>query len=207
MSWYSRTSWCLLSAQACYWAFALSLRKFSYSPTLLIGFKSRLSARLFHQLILFFSKKVWMYQLVCLGSLYWYSLCPSGYIFVRNGRGRQTECRHTLSPYLVAVMISPSCVAPLFEIPAHTWKFAYTYIYFSFRWAFFFWKDFHLWHSNWTVHSSVKMQSSKHSSVSTQLLTQATLFSLSPSQMAWQYQAVVKVHPNSLHTLAIVFSL
>ena len=64
----------------------LFLRKFFIDPhTFSIGFKSGLSARLFHQCILFFSKKAWIYRLVCFGSLSWYSLWPSGYILLRNG--------------------------------------------------------------------------------------------------------------------------
>ena len=111
----------------------LSLRKFFMEPhTFSIGFKSGLSAGLFYQLILLFSKKVWMYRLVCLGSLSWYSLCPSGYVILRNW----TREADRMSPYLVAV-ITPSnmmsCVAPLFAIPTHTGIFGRClYLYLSF---------------------------------------------------------------------------
>ena len=78
---------------------------------------------------------------------------------------------------------------------------------FSFREEFFLRKDFLLWHSNCRVHSSVKKTSLKHSYATRHLLTQATLFCLFASWMAWQYRAVVKVQPSSLHTIAIVLLL
>ena len=110
----------------------LSLRKFFMEPhTFSIWLKSGLSAGLFHQLILLFSKKVWMYRLVCLGSLSWYSLCPSGYVILRSW----TREADRMSPYLVAVIIPSnmtSCVAPLFAILTHTGIFGgCLYLYLS----------------------------------------------------------------------------
>ena len=94
-------------------------------------------------------------------------------------------------------------VAPCFEIPANTWTFGgCLWQYLSFLGASVLRKAFFLWHLSWTLHSSVKMRSLNCSSFSRHLFTHSTLFCLFASRIAWQYLAVVNVHPNSLRALA-----
>lgn len=76
-------------------------------------------------------------------------------------------------------------------------------LYFSFLGVFLFLKHFLLWHSSWTVDSSVNITSSKASFSSILLLHQSNLFNLLAYRIAWQYLAVAKVQPSSFLSLAI----
>ena len=98
----------------------LSLRKIFIEPhTFSIGFKSGLSARLFHQLIRFFSKKGLNVPTGVFGVIILIQFVPIRVHLPKEWYegGRQNVsipcCCHD-PPNMT------SCVAPLFEIPAHT---------------------------------------------------------------------------------------
>ena len=88
--------------------------------------------------------------------------------------------------------------------PTHgVWGGGCLCLYFSFLGVFLFLKHFLLWHSSWTVDSSVNITSSKASFSSILLLHQSNLFNLLAYRIAWQYLAVAKVQPSSFLSLAI----
>ena len=134
----------------------LSLRKIFIEPhTFSIGFKSGLSARLFHQLIRFFSKKGLNVPTGVFGVIILIQFVPIRVHLPKEWYegGRQNVsipcCCHDPSKHdeLRGTSLRNSC--------PHMNLWGMLMSVFELLWSIHFRKDFLLWHSNWTVHSSV----------------------------------------------------